>query len=280
LSYEVYFSSSTKISAVGMIINLQKRTKELIDKSFSDLDLYLKKYKLNTDIRVIVTEEVNYKEENVELFIGYLFHNLDLKTLKKINKNKTLTIYSNPTMDYLIAPQVNENNISSACNDIIKYSIEKNAQLIGPFTEIYYDKHKPNIYIMAHDLVREEYENELIKEYNNKKYKEPFILNREILGTWKIIEILPNINFNPNKQKSNPKTKYQIIEFFSDGTTNYNNLKWSGNKLFIVNKDYIIANSIILKKIDNKEYLEIRMTDLSEKYYHAKPITYIYEKEK
>ena len=239
-----------------MIINLQKRTKELIDKSFSDLDLYLKKYKLNTDIRVIVTEEVNYKEENVELFIGYLFHNLDLKTLKKINKNKTLTIYSNPTMDYLIAPQVNENNISSACNDIIKYSIEKNAQLIGPFTEIYYDKHKPNIYIMAHDLVREEYENELIKEYNNKKYKEPFILNREILGTWK------------------------IIEFFFFFTTNYNNLKWSGNKLFIVNKDYIVANSIILKKIDNKEYLEIRMTDLSEKYYHAKPITYIYEKEK
>ena len=262
-----------------MIINLQKRTKELIDKSFSDLDLYLKKYKLNTDIRVIVTEEVNYKEENVELFIGYLFHNLDLKTLKKINKNKTLTIYSNPTMDYLIAPQVNENNISSACNDIIKYSIEKNAQLIGPFTEIYYDKHKPNIYIMAHDLVREEYENELIKRYSIKKYNEPFKLNKEILGTWKIKEILPNINFNYKKQKSNPKTEYNKIEFKDDGTTNHKDLKWSNDNLFLITKDHVVANKMIIKNIDNKKYLEIRMSELSKVYYHAKPISYIYERE-
>ena len=31
-------------------------------------------------------------------------------------------------------------------------------------------------------------------------------------------------------------------------------------------------------KINDKEYLEIRMNDMSTIYYHAKPISYIYER--
>ena len=104
-------------------------------------------------------------------------------------------------------------------------------------------------------------------------------LNKEILGTWKIKEILPNINFNYKKQKSNPKTEYNKIEFKDDGTTNHKDLKWSNDNLFLITKDHVVANKMIIKNIDNKKYLEIRMSELSKVYYHAKPISYIYERE-
>ena len=279
MSYKIYFSSSTKISAVGKIINLKRRTKEELKTKFSILEKELKKLKLNTETKIIVTEEVDYKEENVELFIGYLNLDINSETIQKIKQNKYLTLYSIPTMDYLVSEKVNIDDINNVCNDIIKYSKDKNVQLIGPYTEIYYDQDKPNIYVMAHDLVREEYENELIKRYSIKKYNEPFKLNKEILGTWKIKEILPNINFNYKKQKSNPKTEYNKIEFKDDGTTNHKDLKWSNDNLFLITKDHVVANKMIIKNIDNKKYLEIRMSELSKVYYHAKPISYIYERE-
>lgn len=277
MPYKVYFSSSTKIDAVGKIINLQKRTKEELRKNFSILEKDLKKLNLNTETKIIITEEVDYKEENVELFIGYLNRKIDSETIQQIKKSKNLTIYSIPTMDYLVSEEVNIDEIKNACNAIVKYSKDKNVQIIGPFTEIYYKPDKPNIYVMAHDLVREEYENELIKRNSIKKYNEPFKLNKEIVGTWKIKEILPNINFNSKKQKSNPKTEYNKIEFKDDGTTNYKNLKWSNDYLFLITKDYVVANKMIIKDMDNKKYLEIRMSELSKVYYHAKPISYIYE---
>ena len=278
MPYKVYFSSSTKIDAVGKIINLQKRTKEELRKNFSILEKDLKKLNLNTETKIIITEEVDYKEENVELFIGYLNRKIDSETIQQIKKSKNLTIYSIPTMDYLVSEEVNIDEIKNACNAIVKYSKDKNVQIIGPFTEIYYKPDKPNIYVMAHDLVREEYENELIKRNSIKKYNEPFKLNKEIVGTWKIKEILPNINFNSKKQKSNPKTEYNKIEFKDDGTTNYKNLKWSNDYLFLITKDYVVANKMIIKDMDNKKYLEIRMSELSKVYYHAKPVSYIYEK--
>lgn len=278
MPYKVYFSSSTKIDAVGKIINLQKRTKEELRKNFSILEKDLKKLNLNTETKIIITEEVDYKEENVELFIGYLNRKIDSETIQQIKKSKNLTIYSIPTMDYLVSEEVNIDEIKNACNAIVKYSKNKNVQIIGPFTEIYYKPDKPNIYVMAHDLVREEYENELIKRNSIKKYNEPFKLNKEIVGTWKIKEILPNINFNSKKQKSNPKTEYNKIEFKDDGTTNYKNLKWSNDYLFLITKDYVVANKMIIKDMDNKKYLEIRMSELSKVYYHAKPVSYIYEK--
>ena len=112
----------------------------------------------------------------------------------------------------------------------------------------------------------------------NNKYHQPFILNKELLGKWKIKEILPNIHFNPDKQKSNPSSTYMILEFNNDGTTNFKNVKWSDNFLFIVTDNGVIANFMNIMKINDKEYLEIRMNDMSTIYYHAKPISYIYER--
>ena len=144
--------------------------------------------------------------------------------------------------------------------------------------EFYDIEEKPKVYVMVHDLVREELDDERIKEDANNKYHQPFILNKELLGKWKIKEILPNIHFNPDKQKSNPSSTYMTLEFNDDGTTNFKNVKWSDNFLFIVTDNGVIANFMNIMKINDKEYLEIRMNDMSTIYYHAKPISYIYER--
>ena len=68
------------------------------------------------------------------------------------------------------------------------------------------------------------------------------------------------------------------LEFNDDGTTNFKNVKWSDNFLFIVTDNGVIANFMNIMKINDKEYLEIRMNDMSTIYYHAKPISYIYER--
>ena len=161
---------------------------------------------------------------------------------------------------------------------IIEYSKDKKVQIVGPFMEFYDIEEKPKVYVMVHDLVREELDDERIKEDANNKYHQPFILNKELLGKWKIKEILPNIHFNPDKQKSNPSSTYMTLEFNDDGTTNFKNVKWSDNFLFIVTDNGVIANFMNIMKINDKEYLEIRMNDMSTIYYHAKPISYIYER--
>ena len=279
MKYKVRFDSNRKISIIGTRVNLSKRNQEEIDKSFELVRKKLNKLKHKTDTKVIITEEVGYKEEDVELFIGYQIANkLSEKQINKILKDKYLEIYEDPYSDYLVAINVEDDDIVTACKDIIEYSKEKKVQIIGPFIEIYDRDNNTNVYTMVHDLVREELGDELIKEKILKKYNEPFILDKNIVGNWKIKEILPNINFNPNKQKSNPNTSYMEIEFNADGTTNYENITWSKDTLFIKSKNGLTANLMKIITVNNKEYLEIRMNDMSTIYQHAKPNSYIYER--
>lgn len=278
MKYKVGFDSNKKINVVGIRIDLEKRNQEELNKYFENIEKKVKKIKLNTKTKVIITEEVGYKEEDIELFIGYFVSNLTSKEISKINKCKDLELFSYPTADYLAAINLEDDDVITACKDIIEYSKEKKVQIIGPFMEFYDIEEMPKVYVMVHDLIREELNDERIKEFANNKYNEPFVLNKEILGKWKIKEILPNINFNPNKQKSNPTTTYMTLKLYDDGTTNFENLKWSDRFLFIITENGVIANSMNLMKIDNKEYLEIRMNDMSTIYYHAKPVSYIYER--
>ncbi|MDD6224384.1 MAG: MerR family transcriptional regulator [bacterium] len=278
MKYKVGFDSNKKINVIGIRINLEKRNQEELDKYFENIEKKVKKLKLNTKTKVVITEEVGYKEEDIELFIGYFISNLTSKEISKINKSKDLDLFSYPTADYLVAINLENDDIVTACKDIIEYSEEKKVQIIGPFMEFYDIEEMPKVYVMVHDLIREELNDERIKEFANDKYNEPFVLNKELLGKWKIKEILSNINFNPNKQKSNPSTTYMILEFYDDRTTNFENVTWSDKYIFIMTEHGVIANSINIMKINNKEYLEIRMNDMSSIYYRAKPISYIYEK--
>ncbi len=73
-------------------------------------------------------------------------------------------------------------------------------------------------------------------------------------------------------------TIYQEFCFLEDGLTNYENIRYSGNYLIITYGDRKTYNFMTTFQRDGKEYLEIRMNDLSEIYDNARPISYIYEK--
>lgn len=68
------------------------------------------------------------------------------------------------------------------------------------------------------------------------------------------------------------------LEFKKDGTTNYENVTYSGNTLFIKTENGVVSNAIILKELKETTYLEIRMNDMSLVYPNAKPVSYIYVK--
>lgn len=278
MKYKVGFASNTKLTVIGKSIVVENRDKMNIDEIFKDIECKVNKLKLNTFTKVIITEEVGYKVDNVELFIGYLQRNITGKEIAKINKCKDLTLFDYPTGDYLAAINVEKNDIITACKDIIEYSKEKNVQIIGPFIEIYGRDNTLEVYTYVKDLVREEINDFRIKEAALKLFEQPFVPNDKIVGKWQIKEILPNIDYNLNKQKSIPKTDFLELEFKKDGTTNYENVTYSGNTLFIKTENGVVSNAIILKELKETTYLEIRMNDMSLVYPNAKPVSYIYVK--
>lgn len=278
MKYKVGFASNTKLTVIGKSIVVENRDKMNIDEIFKDIECKVNKLKLNTFTKVIITEEVGYKVDDVELFIGYLQRSITGKEIAKINKCKDLTLFDYPTGDYLAAINVEKNDIITACKDIIEYSKEKNVQIIGPFIEIYGRDNTLEVYTYVKDLVREEINDFRIKEAALKLFEQPFVPNDKIVGKWQIKEILPNIDYNLNRQKSIPKTDFLELEFKKDGTTNYENVTYSGNTLFIKTENGVVSNAIILKELKETTYLEIRMNDMSLVYPNAKPVSYIYVK--
>lgn len=278
MKYKVGFASNTKLTVIGKSIVVENRDKMNIDEIFKDIECKVNKLKLNTFTKVIITEEVGYKVDDVELFIGYLQRSITGKEIAKINKCKDLTLFDYPTGDYLAAINVEKNDIITACKDIIEYSKEKNVQIIGPFIEIYGRDNTLEVYTYVKDLVREEINDFRIKKAALKLFEQPFVPNDKIVGKWQIKEILPNIDYNPNRQKSIPKTDFFELEFKKDGTTNYENVTYSGNTLFIKTENGVVSNAIILKELKETTYLEIRMNDMSLVYPNAKPVSYIYVK--
>lgn len=280
MKYKIGIDSNVKLNVIGKRIIVKNKNKEALDKYFIEIEKSLDKLKIKYHSRVIITEEVGYKEEDVELFIGYI-ERLNTKLIDKINKKKKLglEIYSNPTSDYLVSYNVDDEYVKDACSDLIKYAGVNELQILGPFIEIKnWLNGKDTIYVMIHDLKRNNIHDELIKERALKKYNEEFTNNEKIIGNWKIKEILPNISFNPNIKKSDPDTYFNELQFLENGKTNYDNVTWNNNYLFIKSDNGLTCNYMDIINIDNKEYLEIRMSDMSTIYNNAKPISYIYER--
>ena len=239
MKYKIGIDSNVKLSVIGKRIIVKDKNKETLDKYFTEIEKSLDKLKIKYHSKVIITEEVGYKEEDVELFIGYI-EILNTKLIDKIMKKKKLglDIYSNPTSDYLVSYNVDDEHIKDACSDLIKYASINELQILGTFIEIKnWLNGKDTIYVMIHDLKRNNIHDELIKERALKKYNEEFINNKKIIGTWKIKEILPNIRFNPKIQKSNPDTYFNELQFLENGKTNFYNVTWNNNYLLKVIMD-------------------------------------------
>ena len=297
MDYTIGIAEDRKLNVAGINVVVEKKELKSLEKHFEMIAKKLTKIGYNCDCKVVITLEVGYKEENVELFIGYLlpwapgtrYHELYMEFFEKKDK-LGLDLWEYPIMDYLCTLDVkNEKEVSKICSEMIEYANKHKIQILGPFMELYQTDGDIELYALANDLkktpevkqIRDIKKlNKIYEEYkkDNSIFTKYFKDNKEIIGTWKIKEILPNIDFDPKVQKSIPDTKFEELILYENGNTNYDNVKWTGNYLIIESNNNITTNSIKKTKIDNKEYLEIRMSDLSTIYPNAKPTSYIYER--
>lgn len=277
---DIGLTYNTKLLCVGRYISVSKKDEKTLEEVFDSISKSINKLKIRYYDKVVITLEEGYKEENIDLFVGYKIttYNDEIIKLRKKGPKLNLDFYSVPTSDYLVALNIKDNSaISSICSKMIEYANNNNVQILGPFMEIYDREDGLRIYTRVEDLNRIDIINQYKDEKQNKELFKKFIPDPDIIGTWKIREILPNIPFNPKKQKSTPNTNFSEIKFLPDGKTNYDKLSYSGEYLIISNKD--IKTYHFMKKftIQGVEYLEIRMHDLMTVNKNVKPISYIYE---
>lgn len=291
--YIIGFSIDKYVDAFGKRIVLEKKDDEILEKYFKEIENKLRDLNISCEKRtkVVVTLEIGYEEENVELFIGYRFHKRELSVDLEDKLREVLEPFGLPPMDYIETLDIKDKkNLPEVCKKMIEYANLNKLQIIGSFTELYNSKGEIDVLVAVNDLKREialdirdrRRLNKIYEEYkkDNRIFDKYFKDNKEIIGIWKIKEILPNIDFNPNIQKSIPDTKFKELIIYENGNTNYDNVRWSDNNLFIAYNDEVIVNRIYKLNVDNKEYLEIRMNDLAILYPNASPISYIYEKNK
>lgn len=279
--YEIGLTFSYKFTCLGYSVHVKKRDETEEEKILEEISKKLTKLKINHHTKAILEEEVGFKTEDVDLFIGYaVVHNaLRNEKMRKKAQKLGLEEFSYPTGTYLVALDIGNSKRENVCSSMVDYANRNHIQILGPFIEHYEEDGEVGIYTFAHplnlpkDIVIEKRERERIR-----RLEQTFSPNPKVLGTWQIREILPNILFDPAKHKANLDTTYQEFQFFEDGTTNYDNVRYNGNCLIISYRGRKTYNYMRLFQTDGKEYLEIGMSELSLIYEDACPITYIYER--
>lgn len=287
MKYKIGFIPNSRDVAIGRYVNL--KTRDEIDKEMIKLFNELKKLKLEIGItdsikvygKLIVNEEIGYKEEDIEMFLGYIISNRDLEIyrdyLPKLEK-KGFSIYQNRCYEDLgIINCSNKEDISNIYSNIIKFAKNNDIKVFGPFREYYY-KDTYTVAIEAYDQNRKYLfdDNKSLNKY--KKQKKVFKNDPDVIGSWKIKEILPGIRFNPNKQKSIPNTKFQILELYDNGRTNYENITWTRDHLMIENDGLITYNLMGIMEKEEVTYLFIHMIDTLVISSNAKSCNYVYER--
>lgn len=232
----------------------------------------LEKLKIPYGYEVFCNFELGYEENNIDCFIGYTL--LENKIIDEIEDLEIITKSHNKAQLVGVGKVTEINNLYKA---MIEYAHSNNIQIRGFYTEIY-NKDDVEIYVEAFNLNEENKDYEYYLE-NHKIITE---IDNELIGKYKVIEILPNIKYmlNPNKQKSSLDTIYKELILKNDGTTNYENIKWNKNELVLNIENSNIPLNIIKHKHNNKIYLEILMNENYTYHKNQRPISYLYEKEK
>lgn len=228
--------------------------------------------------KVLCNFELGYEKESIDAFIGFQVSNLDKINSMIRNGETNLEVMMLSKNDKFLVSESTIDDIDNAYSKIIKYAKENNIQIRGWFTEVY-KENAVEIYISAFKLdeMNSDYEFHLNK-YNSNKLNNK--INKALVGTYSIREILPSIKymFNPLKQKSMLDTKYNILELKKDGKTNYENITWNEKELIIKYNNIFIPLPIYITEIDGKRYLKVLMNETLEYYKSQRPLQYLYKK--
>ena len=241
-----------------------------LNKIYEDIEKQLNKLNIEYENKVFCNFELGYTTEDIDCFIGYT-----LKENKFIDNIEDLEIITKSLMEKQLVATSKIDYLDKLYEDIIYYAHDNNIEIRGWFTEVY-DNDNVLIYVESFDL------NEENEDYKHYLSHHKFIdeIDKDLVGTYKIREILPSLKymFNPNKQKNSLDTNYKTLTLYKDGTTNYDNIKWNKKELIFTYEDNVLPLPIHKHKNDDKEYLVILMNESYEYFNSQRPMCYLYEK--
>lgn len=287
MKYKVGFITNPGNIAIGKYVTLKSRDDidEELRKIFEELRELKEKNGINDIIKVygtlVINEEIGYKEEDIEMFLGYIISNKDAEKYREyfpFLKENGFIIWRERGFECLAIIRATEKkDIPDIYSNIVKYAKDNNVKVFGPFHEEHYGN-EFKVYIQAHDENRKFLYDLDESLTSTKKYNNTFKNDPDAVGTWKIKEILPGIKFNPNKQKSIPDTKFEILELKENGKTNYDNITWTRGYLIIENDNVVTYNLMSTNEVNGVTYLFIYMKDAMVISSDVRAFDYIYEK--
>jgi len=261
--------------------------KRITLKDRSEIELELSKiYKELIDLEIKVKSpilcnlELGYENENIDVFLGY-----EVKEFEVPPQIRNKYPYEKGELEFImktreekfIITKCRKDQVNVAYSEIIKYAHDNNLQITEFFVERYSDRYI-ELLVPARDL--KETNPDYLKHLNSYNSKEiSRTVDKKLVGTWEIREILPfsKYMFNPSKQKSSLDTKYKTLILNSNGTTNYDNLIWNERDLILIEKGIYIPFRITRNiKLDGQEYIEILIDEYEDKRNNGLPLEYIY----
>lgn len=263
---EIEFRPYNEKYKIGKRLTLKTRD---FDKELQEIREALDLYHIPRGRIVLCNFELGYTKEDIDVFLGYEINREDipedLHGLEIISLSKT---------QKMLVGTSESKNLETLYSNIIKYAHERKLQIRGFFTEVY-EENNVEIYVDAYNL---DEENEDYIEHLSA-YETTDEIDEELVGTYKIREILPCLKymFNINKQKSTLDTKFSILKLNKDHTTNYDEIKWNKKELILTCDDKQITLPLYKYHYKDKKYIRILMNESYEYYKSQKPMEYLYE---
>ena len=149
MKYEIGIMQNPKIKAVGKYIVLKSRDEieEELKKIYEELSNLKSQNEINDLIEVydklVVNEEIGYKEEDIEMFLGYFINANCYEKYKsyydELCNNKGYTIWDGKENEVLaVRGATDKSDISNIYSNIIEFACNNGLKVFGAFHEKYY----------------------------------------------------------------------------------------------------------------------------------------------
>ena len=217
--------------------------------------------------------EMSYQEENIDVLIGYT-----VKEIKPLEQNIYSLIRLVPSKSkYFLVANDKLSNIKELYQELFEYADNNKIQIRDFITGIIKEE-EILLYVEAYNL-EEENKDYLYYLEHHKIINE---IDQELIGKYKLLDILPNSKYmyHKDKRKNKKISKWESIELKKDGTTNYKDMNWNKSELLLKIDDKTIPLPIHKHIINDEIYLEILMNETYKYYKSQRPMEYLYEKEK
>ena len=241
---KVEFIANPNFTIVGIPTTIKSRGG--IELVLKKLDKKIRQEQFKKYPYIVENYEKGFSEKNTRCFIGrilpdyilsnpYFLYEYNKRGIRVINSKKVKTVLHTTV----------ETTILDSYKKIIEYANENNIQIRGSFQEVYNDD-KIDIYVEAYDLAQE---NDV--ELSHRMYLEKNITNthpKEFVGKWQLMgEIVePPYLFNPKKVHTKTGSKYDYIELYEDGSTNFENISWKDHYV-VMKEDNVTFYSDLFK---------------------------------